>query len=242
MTDSSDIKPPKFAENFLKFYCKPQLLEEILGDLYELFDYRNNEQTSKYAKWMFVWEVFRFFKWSNIKNSKKITLNNTAMLKNYFKIGFRNLNKSKVTSVINVTGLSLSIGVAIVVFLFLDFQYSMDGYHENIDDVYQVTNYVHENNQESQWGRVPIPLKNAISLEMPQVVRSGRMESKIGIFKHGEQVLNERVSFVDPEVMEIFSFPVLYGESSALKNEKQIIISQKVSEKYLKSISVVRIR
>ena len=232
MKKQKHIAPPRFADWFLVLYCKANLIEDIQGDLYELFVSRVSNNGLRVAQLRYVWDVIRFCRWSNIKRSNQFKTNNTAMLNNYFKIGFRNLMKSKMTSFINISGLSLSIGVAIVVFLFLDFQYNMDSYHEGADNIYQITNYVIKDNGESQWGRTPITLKEALVQDIPQVVKSVRVEAKTAIFKFDQKIFHERVSFVDPEFFEIFSFPLLYGNKNVLYGDKNIIISNRVAEKY----------
>jgi len=232
MKQQKNIAPPEFADKFLGFYCKSSLIEEIQGDLYELFDKRVASQGLRWAQWRFVWEVIRFFKWSNLKRSKSYKINNTAMLKNYFKVGFRNLKKTPTTAFINIFGLALSIGCAIVVFLFLDFQYSMDSYHKDANNIYQVTNYVIEDNGESLWGKTPVTLKEAITHDIPQVTQSARVEAKRAIFKFDGEVFHERVSFADAEFFEIFSFPILYGNLEGLYKENNIVISKTIAEKY----------
>ncbi len=154
------------------------------------------------------------------------------MLKNYLKVGFRNLTKAPTTAFINIFGLALSIGCAIVVFLFLDFQYSMDSYHNDVNNIYQVTNYVKEDNGESLWGKTPVTLKEAIAQEIPQVTQSARVEAKRAIFKFGGEIFQERVSFADAEFFEIFSFPIIYGNVEGLYKENNIVISKTIAEKY----------
>ncbi len=233
MGQGKDIMhPPKWANRFLEFYCKTSLIEEIQGDLYELFDIRVEAVGLRRARLLFIWEVFRFFKWSNIKRSKKVEFNNTAMLKNYFKVGFRSLLKNKVPSFINIFGLSLAIGMAIVVFLFLDYQYNMDAYHQNANRIYNLTNYVQKDDGLKEWGRNPIPLKTSIDNELDQVEKSARIEAKRAIIKFDGQVFSERVSFVDPAYLEIFSFPMISGNSRALYKDRNVVISKRIAEKF----------
>ena len=77
-----NVQPPKWADRFLRWYCNPRFLEEIEGDIYELFERRIEIQNHKLAKAKFVWDVLRFFRWSNIKrtNSKYATINDDASL------------------------------------------------------------------------------------------------------------------------------------------------------------------
>jgi len=104
MNKADNISPPIWANKFLKLYCRNDILEEIQGDVHELFLKRIKEEGTIYAKRRFIWDVLRFFRWSNIINSNKIQFSNNTidMIKNYFKVGFRNILKNKLPSAINI--------------------------------------------------------------------------------------------------------------------------------------------
>ena len=51
-----DIRPPKWADRFLKWYCRPDLIEEMQGDVYEMF-YGKAPQNKNLAKAQFIWNV-----------------------------------------------------------------------------------------------------------------------------------------------------------------------------------------
>ena len=91
--------PPKWADKFLNWYCNPRLLEDIQGDVYELYDRRYATQGKSTADRSFVWDVMRFFRWSNIKRSNSTyNSNQIPMFKNYLKVGFRSLAKNWLVS------------------------------------------------------------------------------------------------------------------------------------------------
>ncbi len=78
------ISPPKWADKFLQWYCRPDLLEEIQGDAYELF-YRTVKESKRKANPHFIWNVLRFFRLKNIKRAKRNYESNlsAAMLKEH---------------------------------------------------------------------------------------------------------------------------------------------------------------
>ena len=157
-------QPPKWADKFLSWYCNPQLLEDIQGDAYELYDRRYELEGKTIADRSFVWDVFRFFRWSNVKRSNsKTQINQLPMLKNYLKVGLRNMSKNAVASSINVLGLALAVGIAITIFIFIDYQYSVDTFHKNYDNIYQVINHVKQEEGIQKWGDAPLLLGPQIS-------------------------------------------------------------------------------
>uniref|UniRef100_UPI004049A234 hypothetical protein n=1 Tax=Fulvivirga sp. TaxID=1931237 RepID=UPI004049A234 len=116
------------------------------------------------ARRKFIWDVIRFCRWSNIKRTttQNKTLNNTAMIGNYFKTGMRNLVKDKVTSTISVLGLALAVGTAITSYIFVNFFLDMDNFHSKRDRIYQVINTVNAQGQNQQWSDVPITMEASL--------------------------------------------------------------------------------
>jgi putative ABC transport system permease protein len=73
------------------------------------------------------------------------------MIKNYLKIAFRSFYKNKMSSVINLSGLSIAIGCAIVMFLFIDLQLNIDRFHEHAEEIYLVETVIQSGDQEQTW-------------------------------------------------------------------------------------------
>ncbi|NVJ47121.1 MAG: ABC transporter permease, partial [Cytophagia bacterium] len=103
--------PPKLAERFLSFYCKNEFQEEILGDLYERFEFHVEKYGTSKAKrlyWLNVFKFIRGYRLRTLPNSQNST-NNIVMFKNYFKIAFRNAARHKAYSFINIAGLMVGL-------------------------------------------------------------------------------------------------------------------------------------
>lgn len=111
--------PPKWADRFLSWYCNPRFLEEIQGDAHELYFRRVDEEGISKANLKYIWDVLRFFRWSNIKRSNS-KFRSTGMFKNYLKISLRSMVKNWSIATINIVGLSMAIAVAITMFIFID--------------------------------------------------------------------------------------------------------------------------
>lgn len=108
--------PPLWADRILEWYCNPALLEEIQGDLHEIYDRQNKNRGKHKANLAYIWNVIRFFRWSNIRRQKsKYSTNSTAMFKNFLLMGFRSSMRNGLTTLINILGLSLGIAGAITI-------------------------------------------------------------------------------------------------------------------------------
>jgi len=101
-------KPPKPFLKFFRWFCHPKLRDSIEGDLMELYQERKIVAGKLKADVKFIRDVVLLFRPSIIKPAEGYQqLNNYGMLKNYFKIGWRNLLRSKGYSLINILGLAV---------------------------------------------------------------------------------------------------------------------------------------
>lgn len=226
-------RPPRWADRFLQWYCKPELLEEIQGDAYELF-FRNAAVSHSKAKAHFVWNVIRFFRWKNIRRSKRMTRysnNTTAMVRSYLITGFRNMIRNLMTSTINVAGLAVAIGCAVMIYILLDSYYNLNAMHTKGDRIYLVANHVKDGDNEKIWGISPA-LTAGVLRENASVEATVRVQSGRGAVRVGDNVFPESLWFVDPTLLDIFSFKTIHGDRKALNDPNNVIITQEMSKKY----------
>lgn len=225
--------PPKWADRFLEWYCNPDLLEEVQGDAHELYQSRLQKEGKASANRKFIWDVFRFFRWSNIRRRKKSYPSKSfIMFKSYLIVGFRNALRHRLNSTINIVGLSIALGMAITAFIFIDNQTHADFFHEKMDRIYQVTNRIETDGRLDNWSDSPMLLGPSLSKDETSVEATTRIEYNNGALRYNETVFSEWIWFVDPEFMDIFSFPVLSGNAKSLENKTEIILVKEVAEKY----------
>ncbi len=209
------------------------LLEEIEGDLSELYERRIQKKGKFFANRRFAWDVLRFFRWSNIKRSKtnKI-MDNSILFRSYLKVGFRNIRKYWVASAINIFGLALAISLSVTIFLFVDMQLHMDNFHTKADRIHQVTNYVIEENEESIWSDTPMQLGPQLKSDHPSVADFARMEFANANVRQGDNVFSEFIVYTDPSYFQIFDFEMIYGNRDVLIDKNNVVISYDMAIKY----------
>lgn len=224
-------RPPRLANRFLEWYCRPEVLEEIQGDAVELF-FREAKKNKRKASWRFTWNVIRFFRWKNI-SKRKFSIHSTSfdMFKSYVLSGLRSLKRNAATSAINLIGLSVAIGCAIMIFMLEDSFYNLDTMHERGDRIGLVVNNVKEGDDVEVTARSPHPFKAMLeeNTAVEMVARAGRSGANV---RYGDLVFREPILFADPEFMQIFSFKMLAGDRNALKNKHSILISEALGVKY----------
>lgn len=232
------LHPPSWANRFLEWYCHPDLLDEIQGDAFELY-HREARISKRTADWKFIWNVFRFFRWRNIRNCRLLKpLSQPDMIKSYLISGFRNMVRNATPSIINIVGLSIAIGIAVTVFVLEDSFYNLDSMHTNADRIALVVNHIKDGDETYKSARSPHPLaellKSNTAVEM--VARAGRTAANVRV---DEMVFREPLFFADPEFMMIFDFRVVAGDRHALKHKDQILVSESMAIKYFGNSQVV---
>ncbi|MEM6319900.1 MAG: ABC transporter permease [Bacteroidota bacterium] len=235
-------QPPKWADRFLEWFCRPDLLEEIQGDVYELFDARCQKIDIKAAKRQFVWDVLRSFRPSTTKNIFPI------MLKNNVKIAFRQMNRQKFYTGINIVGLALGIACCLLIALYIKEELSYDQQHPNVENLYRV--YREMNLPEFKGNNNAIPPVAPVAMveEIPEVTQYARLNPYFGnagtnlVRKISEQANKFEKGFVyaDPSLFEMFHLPLLEGDlTTILAEPNTIVITQKIAQKYFPNQSAI---
>jgi putative ABC transport system permease protein len=136
--------PPQWADRFLQWYCRPDLLEEIQGDAYELHE-RTAKDNKLKADFHFIWNVFRFFRLKNIRKRQSNYQNTNLtpdMIKNIFKVAIRNFMRQPGHSFLNVFGLSVGFACAFLILLWSAFEFSFDKFHTDTNRLFKVITHV----------------------------------------------------------------------------------------------------
>src|SRR6478672_2431977 len=96
----SPSRPPRWAERLLERYGAADSMEEVLGDLRELYTYWLETEGQGAARWRYVLNVLRLLRpfEKHRKNTDYSTPNYSAMLRSYLTIAFRNLLRNRVSS------------------------------------------------------------------------------------------------------------------------------------------------
>ncbi|MGN6195629.1 MAG: ABC transporter permease [Ginsengibacter sp.] len=154
------------------------------------------------------------------------------MIKNYFKIAFRNLWRNKGFSAINIFGLAIGMASAILILLWIQNEMSHDRFHKKIDRIYVMNNRDHFNGKLQAWATTPKILAPTLKADYPEVEQAVRVSNANFLFTVGEKHLNVQGYFTDSGFLKTFSFPLLRGnENTALSENYHIVITNKLAKK-----------
>lgn len=154
------------------------------------------------------------------------------MFSNYLKISLRGLLKSPLNSFINLFGLAVAIGICIYGYAFARWVYNTDQFHEHKHNVHLVTFSANRDGSLQQYGTTPRPLGEMLREDFSQVQKVCRIEDRNVVVKHEDRIFHEHVRYVDPEFLQMFTFPLKWGDAKALNDLNSIVISEPISIKY----------
>lgn len=156
------------------------------------------------------------------------------MLRNYFKIAFRNLWRNRVFSGINVFGLAVGLASCLLLFLYISHELSYDEFHQKGDRIVRV---VMEYSMEGQANRVQqtgTKVAPEFGRQFPEVEAGVRLENRQAVVSYGDRRFSEkRVVYADSTLFDIFSFPLKQGNpKTALTGPNKVVLSESAARKY----------
>ena len=154
------------------------------------------------------------------------------MLRNYFKIGWRNLMKHKLFSFINIAGLGIAIPFSLLCLIQVVVVFEADNFHPSPDRTYRIITDVKEaNGSTTKYATSPFALADNLKTNYPvvenatPVVRGSTWELTSNIKK-----INVNPIYVEPSFFEIFSFPLEKGVLPELPNT--LVITHEMAETF----------
>lgn len=161
------------------------------------------------------------------------------MFKNFLVVSFRAFKSKKIYSIINISGLCLSICIAGLVYLYIKYENSFDHFHVNKGRIFRLeSNIYFPRNINDPYLRIPQlsnPLVERIRSNVPGIEKSTRYAKgyRTAIVQFKDKVFSEEITYVDDDFFEIFSFEFIAGNRRNIFNDgSAIVISETTAYKY----------
>lgn len=218
-------KPPKFFLMLLKPFFRPWVLEDIEGDLNELYTERLASKGKFRAGIGYLVDLLTML---NLYKTKfKISNNMKSLFIHHFKSSLRGFQKRKQYFFITVSGLVLALSAVILISLHINQEFSYDRFHANADRVVRLAF--------DQSLMTSAPMGPYLEEKMAQVEGFTRINYPFQALrlKQGEQVYSvSDLVFADPDFFTMFSFPLIQGANEGLLETKdQIAISENAAKR-----------
>ena len=165
------------------------------------------------------------------------------MIKNYFKIAFRNLSRNKAFSFINIFGLAAGLATCILIMLYIFSESGYDLHNKNASRIYRVAAEASQlgSVKEKPWAASSAPMAWGLKADMPEVEQATRLlkfpflDKMLLKYEHGnesKQFYETNGYYVDSTFFQLFTYNFKYGNSlTALNEPNSIVLSETVADK-----------
>lgn len=156
------------------------------------------------------------------------------MLRNFYKIAFRNLWRHKWFSLINIAGLAIGLTAGFLIFLYVSFELSYDGFHSKGDRIYRVVADVKTPSEVIQGNITSWPVAPNLKAEFPEIESAIRINEMEALVRRGDfKFTEEEMIAADDSFFTTFDFPLLQGnKETALQKPFTAVISESIAQKY----------
>ena len=231
--------PPSWVDHLLKRVLKPDLLEEIQGDLWEFYEDWLDQYGPAKANRMYFFHSFGFVRRYCLKSIFQSRRKSNHMIDHHLKVAWRNLRRQKGHAFINILGLSLGVASSLLIYLWTQKEIQTDRFHEDSNRIYSVYSRFTFPGGIETLRNTPAKLPAELSTLIPEIeyatgfAKSFRLSLQ-GVtaetFQTGDLILKMKGSRGSPQFFQIFSFKVLEGKAeNALLDRSSIAISRKMA-------------
>ncbi len=226
-------EPPKVADRLLQLFCRPELLEEIQGDLHAHFHRTVERRGLTKAQLAYWFQVLHFMRPFAIK---KPSFNRAFMIKNNLIGSLRFFAKNKGFTSINILGLTIGFSTFLLILFFVNHELSFDRFHDNQEQVYRI-NFSFRDNAGNSTVLVNSPpaLADGIRGKYPELNKVSRSRYAMNcLFSNGDlRFYEDHGYYADSLFLEVLQFDMISGDPKiALDQPNSVVITEDLALKY----------
>lgn len=156
------------------------------------------------------------------------------MLKNYFKIAFRNLWRHRIFSFINIMGLTVGMTACLLIFLYVRFELSYDNFHPKAGRIYRMVADLKTPSETVYPSGPAWAVGPHLQFDLPEVEAFTRVNYDNLLVRKGDIKFNEDGAiWADSAFFSIFNFPLVKGDArTALTQPFSLVLSETAAKKY----------
>ena len=158
------------------------------------------------------------------------------MIKNYFKIAFRNLWKNKGYSAINIFGLAVGLATCLLIILYITDELGYDRFYKNADRIYRINSDLRIGGGNLHFTQTSDMMGQLLKKDYPQIEEYTRIYTSDGdkLIKKGNDFINEKnAASVDSTFFSVFSMPAIEGDTKTALNEPNaVVVTESTAKKY----------
>lgn len=224
-------KPPRMAAWLLARISGPESGFSVVGDYEEIYRDLANEQGL---------HVARSWYWSQVLKSLPMFITNlifgsATMLKNYFKLAYRNILRHKRYATLNIIGLAVGLAACLLMAGYVIHELSFETMHPFRDRVFRINGRIPMGGQTLLNAVVCAPFGPAVEESVPEIEESVRILRlhDVPVRVEDRDFKEEKMFFAEQEILEVFTVPLVRGNpKTALEAPFTVIIDETLARKY----------
>lgn len=157
------------------------------------------------------------------------------MIRNHFKIAWRNIRKNKLFSLINISGLAIGLATFFVIALFVRDELSYDRFNVNAGHMARIIFRANLNGGKINESVTMAPVAQTMKNDFPEVQDATRLldQGWPKVTYKGKVFKEDRLGIADPNFLDIFTLPVIEGDAgTALTQPNSLVLTRSLAEKY----------
>ena len=229
---SMNVAPPKWPQRLLRLVIRDIYLEEIEGDMEEVFQEEVQKSSLRRARRRYAWGVILLLRPNLLKHWRFFyPYNCYDMLVNHLKIAWRKLLKNASFSMINIGGLALGMLVPMLIGLWIHQEFSYNQQYHNADRIAQVLQNQNLNGIIETWRGQAAQLEPALRSNYGNyfkniAITNGTSEQLI-LVKDIKHFISG--GYFSPDISEMLALDMLEGDRGALVDPSSILLSAKAA-------------
>lgn len=229
-------RPPKLAEHLLRWYCERAQIDDLEGDIEELFHSdlkRSGRSKAKFNYWRRTASLL--FSYAITKRKRDASYHhfsnnqfNMGMFKNYITTATRNLKKNLFFTTLNVFGLAVAMSLSLLYVAMVVFSFHFDNFHPNKERIYRVVTHVEDRSRNPTYASAPIGTAQLLKSNFSGIEKVVRINSSLNHeVGYGDSKIPLTGYFADPEYLTVFNFPLIEGDArTALTKPNTVVITE----------------
>lgn len=233
MAEKLRNNPPRWSLKLLRLFIRKEYLEEVEGDMEEVFADDIELFGHNKARRRYNWQMLKLIRPSLIHtlfNSQKF--NYPAMLKHNILVTFRGFKRHKLTFFINLIGLSTGLAASLLILLWVQDERSVDTFHEKDDQLYWAMTHFELPAGPVTWNYTSGRLGRTMIEKYPEVEDAVWIGDQYfiprGVLTYKGDNFETQGLFASRNFFEVFTYKLLNGNASeVLTDPSSIVLSRK---------------
>ncbi len=230
---------PQLANRLAARWLPGALLEELLGDLHEVYHMRLAARGRTYARLMYWFDVvhllFGFARMTKVK-----TQNNSLMIKSMFKIAWRSALRHRLFTGLNLLGLTIGIATTLVISLYVYEQQHYDTFHTKANRIYRINQPMIWDDWQEQSASLGPGIADALRKDLPEfeavtrlLARGPQTTRRQGKVSNAQLFKEARFFPADENFFDVFTFDFIRGDATtALAGPGSMVMTYSTAQRY----------